>query len=175
MLLVPDCSTAVLDPFAAQTSVIVFCDTHEPLTGQPYGRCPRSIGKKAEQYLISTGIGDQAFFGPEAEFSVLDDVRYDSTMNGAMYEIDAEEGPYVSSKQYPDGNTGHRPPVKGGYFPVPPVDSLSDLRAEMLSVMFDMGFQVEKHHHEVTPSQTELPSLFPTLVHTPANMQIYNN
>src|SRR5437879_6111554 len=173
MLLMPDCSTAVLDPFAAQTSVVLFCGTHRPLTWRPYGRAPRSIAKKAEQYLISTGIGDKAYFGPEAEFFVFDDVRYGSTMNGAMYEIDSEEGPYVSAKQYPDGNTGHRPPIKGGYFPVPPVDSQSDLRAEMLSVMFDMGLQVEKHHHEVAPSQNELGFLYSTLVRTADNMQIY--
>ena len=173
MLLVPDCATAVLDPFAAQTSIVIFCDVHEPLTGQPYGRDPRSIGKKAEQHLISTGIGDTAYFGPEAEFFVFDDVRYESSMNTASYFIDSEEGPYVSAKQYPDGNTGHRPPIKGGYFPVPPVDSQSDLRAEMLSVMFDMGLQVEKHHHEVAPSQNELGFVFSTLVRTADNMQIY--
>jgi glutamine synthetase len=173
MLLVPDCSTAVLDPFAAQTSVIIFCDVHEPLTGQPYGRDPRSIAKKAEQHLVSTGIGDTAYFGPEAEFFVFDDVRYESSMNTASYFIDSEEGPYVTNKQYPDGNTGHRPPIKGGYFPVPPVDSQSDLRAEMLSVMFDMGLQVEKHHHEVAPSQNELGFVFSTLVKTADNMQIY--
>jgi glutamine synthetase len=173
MLLVPDCATAVLDPFAAQTSIVIFCDVHEPLTGQPYGRDPRSIGKKAEQYLISTGIGDTAYFGPEAEFFVFDDVRYESSMNTASYFIDSEEGPYVTNKQYPDGNTGHRPPIKGGYFPVPPVDSQSDLRAEMLSVMFDMGLQVEKHHHEVAPSQNELGFVFSTLVRTADNMQIY--
>jgi glutamine synthetase len=173
MLLVPDCSTAVLDPFAAQTSVIVFCDVHEPLTGQPYGRDPRSIAKKAEQYLVSTGIGDKAYFGPEAEFFIFDDVRYESSMNTASYFIDSEEGPYVTNKEYPDGNTGHRPPIKGGYFPVPPVDSQSDLRAEMLSVMHDMGLEVEKHHHEVAPSQAELGFLYSTLVSTADNMQIY--
>src|SRR6266850_1986172 len=156
MMLVPDCATAVLDPFAAQTSLILFCDVHEPLTGQPYARDPRSTAKKAEQYLVSTGIGDTAYFGPEAEFFIFDDVRYESTMQAASYSIDAEEGPWVSAKQFPDGNTGHRPPVKGGYFPIPPVDSQSDLRAEMLSVMYDMGLKVEKHHHEVAPSQAEL-------------------
>src|SRR5579875_2922918 len=130
MVLMPDCTTAVLDPFAAQTSLIIFCDVHEPGTGQPYGRDPRSTAKKAEQYLISTGIGDKAFFGPEAEFFVFDDVRFAIKMNGAMYEVDSEEGPYVSDKKFPDGNPGHRPPIKGGYFPVPPVDSMSDLRAE---------------------------------------------
>src|SRR4029077_1865404 len=116
---------------------------------------------------------DKAFFGPEAEFFVFDDVRYESSMNTASYFIDSEEGPYVSAKKYPDGNTGHRPPIKGGYFPVPPVDSLSDLRAEMLSVMFDMGLAVEKHHHEVAPSQNELGFLYSTLVDTADNMQIY--
>jgi glutamine synthetase len=163
----------VLDPFAAQTQLIVFCDVHEPLTGQPYARDPRSTAKKAEQYLISSGIGDTAYFGPEAEFFVFDDVRYESKMNGSMYEIDSEEGPYVSAKKFPDGNTGHRPPIKGGYFPIPPVDSQSDLRAEMLSVMFDMGLEVEKHHHEVAPSQAELGFVFSTLVRTADNMQIY--
>src|SRR5208337_597035 len=106
MMLVTDCSTAVLDPFAAQTSLIIFCDVHEPLTGQAYVRDPRSTAKKAEQHLIATGIGDKAFFGPEAEFFVFDDVRYSSTMHGAMYEIDSDEGPYVSDKKFPDGNTG---------------------------------------------------------------------
>jgi glutamine synthetase len=173
MMLVPDCSTAVLDPFAAQTSLIIFCDVHEPLSGQPYVRDPRSIAKKAEQYLTSTGIADKAYFGPEAEFFVFDDVRYSCAMNGAMYSIDSEEGPYVTGKKFPDGNTGHRPPVKGGYFPVPPVDSQSDLRAEMLSVMADMGLGVEKHHHEVAPSQNELGFVFSTLVRTADNMQIY--
>ena len=173
MLLVPDCATAVLDPFAAQTSLILFCDVHEPLTGQPYSRDPRSIAKKAEQHLIASGIGDTAYFGPEAEFFVFDDVRYKSTMNGAMYEIDSEEGPYVTAKKFPDGNMGHRPPVKGGYFPVPPVDAASDLRAEMLSVMLDMGLEVEKHHHEVAPSQHELGFVYSTLVKSADNTQIY--
>jgi glutamine synthetase len=173
MLLMPDCATAVLDPFAAQTSLIIFCDTHEPLTGQPYGRDPRSIAKKAEKYLVSTGIGDKAFFGPEAEFFIFDDVRYKSGMNGSMYEIDSDEGPYVSDKKYPDGNTGHRPPIKGGYFPVPPVDGQADIRAEMLTVMADMGLRVEKHHHEVAPSQAELGFEFGTVVECADHMQIY--
>src|ERR1700761_4550617 len=173
MLLMPDCSTAVMDPFAAQPSVIIFCDVHEPLTGQPYARDPRSTAKKAEQYLKATGIGDTAYFGPEAEFFVFDDVRYENKMNMSMYEVDSEEGPYVTGKKYPDGNMGHRPPIKGGYFPIPPVDSQSDLRAEMLSVMFDMGLKVEKHHHEVAPSQAELGFVFNTLVRTADDMQIY--
>jgi glutamine synthetase len=173
MLLVPDCGTAVLDPFAAQPSLIVFCDVHEPLTRQPYARDPRSIAKKAQQYLASTGFGDTAYFGPEAEFFVFDDVRYESSMQTASYTIDSDEGPWVSNKAFPDGNTGHRPGIKGGYFPVPPVDGASDLRAEMLSVMFDMGLEVEKHHHEVAPSQHELGVVYNTLVRAADGMQIY--
>jgi len=173
MVLKPDCATAVLDPFAAQTSLIIFCDVHEPGSGQPYERDPRSISKKAEKYLASSGIGDTAYFGPEAEFFVFDDVRFKVGMNGAMYEVDAEEGPWASDKKFPDGNTGHRPPIKGGYFPVPPVDGASDLRAEMLSVMADMGLDVEKHHHEVAPSQHELGAKFETLVKSADFMQIY--
>jgi len=173
MLLKPDCETAVMDPFAAQPSLIIFCDVLEPLTGQPYGRDPRSIAKKAQSYLASTGVGDTAYFGPEAEFFVFDDVRYESSMNTASYFIDSEEAPWVSNKAFPDGNTGHRPPIKGGYFPVPPVDGASDLRAEMLSVMLDMGLEVEKHHHEVAPSQHELGNVFSTLVKAADNMQIY--
>jgi glutamine synthetase len=173
MLLVPDCATAILDPFAAQPSLIVFCDVHEPLTRQPYARDPRSIAKKAQQYLASTGFGDTAYFGPEAEFFVFDDVRYESSMQTASYTIDSDEGPWVSNKAFPDGNTGHRPGIKGGYFPVPPVDGASDLRAEMLSVMFDMGLEVEKHHHEVAPSQHELGVVYNTLVRAADGMQIY--
>jgi len=173
MTLLPDLSTAVLDPFAAQTQLIVVCDIAEPGTGQAYGRDPRSTAKKAEAYLAASGIGDTAFFGPEAEFFVFDDVRYKTGMHGAAYELDSEEGPYNSFRTYPDGNTGHRPGVKGGYFPVAPVDSAGDLRAEMLSVMLDMGLHVEKHHHEVAPSQHELGATFETLVKAADFMQIY--
>ncbi len=173
MLLAPDCATAVLDPFAAQTSIILFCDCHEPGTGQPYGRDPRSIAKKAEKYLASSGIADKAYFGPEAEFFVFDDVRFKVGMQSAGYEIEAEESPDSSFKKFPDGNTGHRPPIKGGYFPVPPVDSTADLRAEMLSTMAEMGLDVEKHHHEVAPSQHELGNVFKTLVTAGDQMQIY--
>src|ERR1700689_4405362 len=173
MMLVPDYETAVLDPFAAQPSIILFCDTHEPLTGQPYGRDPRSIAKKAEKHLASAAIGDKAFFGPEDEFFVFEDVRYKSSMETQMYTVDSEEGPYFSDRKVPYGNTGHRPPIKGGYFPVPPVDSTSDLRSEMLSTMAEMGLKVEKHHHEVAPAQHELGFEFSTLVRTADYMQIY--
>jgi glutamine synthetase len=173
MILLPDCATAVMDPFAAQPSVIVFCDVLEPLTGQNYSRDPRSVAKNAEAYLKSTGIADTMFVGPEAEFFVFDDVRFDVRMNGAFYEFTSEEGPYVSGDKMDEGNTGHRPPIKGGYFPVPPVDSAADLRAEMLSTIQDMGVEVEKHHHEVAPSQHELGIKFDKLVRCADNMQIY--
>jgi glutamine synthetase len=133
MTLIPDASTAVMDPFAAQGTMILFCDVVEPSTGQPYSRDPRSLAKRAEAYLATTGIGDTAYFGPEAEFFVFDDVRFQVSMNNMQYTIDSEEGPYVTNKAFPEGNSGHRPPVKGGYFPVPPVDSAQDLRAEMVS------------------------------------------
>ena len=173
MILMPDAATAVMDPFAAQPQLVVFCDIVEPSTGQPYSRDPRSTAKKAEAYLASTGVGDTAYFGPEAEFFVFDDVRYKVSMNHTFYEIDSEEGPYNTSTVFEEGNFGHRPPVKGGYFPVPPIDSGTDLRAEMVTVMAEMGLSVEKHHHEVAPSQHELGIKFDTLVRTADNMQIY--
>ena len=173
MILKPDLSTAVIDPFAAQTQMILFCDIVEPMTGQLYDRDPRSIAKRAEKHLASTGIGDTAFFGPEAEFFVFDDVRYEVNMNSVFYKLDSEEGPYVSGKEFAEGNSGHRPAIKGGYFPVPPVDSQVDMRAEMLTVMGDMGLPIEKHHHEVAPSQSELGCKFDTLVKSADSMQIY--
>ncbi len=173
MILLPDCATATMDPFAAQPSLVVFCDVLEPLTGQNYPRDPRSVAKHAEAYLKSTGIADTMFVGPEAEFFVFDDVRYDVQMNGAFYELISEEGPYLSGKKMEEGNHGHRAPVKGGYFPVPPIDASADLRAEMLTVMSDMGVEVEKHHHEVAPSQHELGIKFNHLVKCADNMQIY--
>ncbi len=173
MALMPDAATAVMDPFAAQPTLTIFCDVHEPTTGQPYARDPRSVAKAAENHMASLGIGDAAFFGPEAEFFVFDDVRFAVDMDHVFYKINSEEGPYVSGAEIEDGNLGHRPAIKGGYFPVPPVDSAADLRAEMLSVMTDMGVEVEKHHHEVAPSQHELGIKFNTLVKCADNMQIY--
>src|SRR5262245_3751458 len=143
MVLMPDLRTAVMDPFAAQPTLILVCDTYEPGTGQAYSRCPRSTARRAEAYLKASGIGDTAYFGPEAEFFVFDDVRYKVAMNQVSYEIDSEEGPYVTDKKYPEGNYGHRPPIKGGYFPVPPVDASQDLRSEMLTTMGQMGLKVE--------------------------------
>jgi glutamine synthetase len=152
---------------------VLFCDVLEPSTGQPYDRDPRSVAKKALAYMQSAGIGDAAFFGPEAEFFVFDDVKYQVDMNKIAFEIDSQEGPYVTGKDLPEGNFGHRPAVKGGYFPVPPVDSAQDLRAEMVTVMCEMGLEMEKHHHEVAPAQHELGLKFGTLIQAADAMQIY--
>ena len=173
MMLLPDADSAVLDPFAAQATLILFCDVLEPVTGQAYSRDPRSTAKQAEAYLKQSGIGDTAYFGPEAEFFVFDDVRFDVSMHHSFYSIGAEEGPWSSGKKFDEGNVGHRPPIKGGYFPVPPVDSLSDLRAEMLTQLAEMGVETEKHHHEVAPSQNELGVRFQTLVKMADYLQIY--
>ena len=173
MLLMPDLDTAVIDPFFAQTTLILVCDVHEPTTGQRYGRCPRSIAKSAEAYVNSSGIGDTTYFGPEAEFFVFDDVRFDVGMNKGFYYVDSKEGAYNTGTEYEQGNLGHRPGVKGGYFPVPPVDSEQDMRGEMLAIMGDMGIQPEKHHHEVATAQHELGFKFNTLTKCGDYMQIY--
>lgn len=173
MTLMPDCDTAVMDPFTAQPQLILFCDVHEPSTGLPYSRDPRSVAKKALAYMGSAGIGDTAYFGPEAEFFIFDEVRFESNTNRSFYEIDSEEGPYNSGELMEGGNRGHRPGIKGGYFPVPPVDSGTDIRADMVTNMIQMGLDMEKHHHEVAPSQHELGIKFDTLVGSADSMQIY--
>ncbi|MBM4200065.1 MAG: glutamate--ammonia ligase [Gammaproteobacteria bacterium] len=165
MILMPDPSTAVMDPFFDDATLILRCDIVEPSTMQGYERDPRSIAKRAEAYLKSTGIGDTAFFGPENEFFVFDDVRWGAGMEGAFFKIDSEEAGWNSEKVYEDGNIGHRPSVKGGYFPVPPVDSLQDIRAAMCNTLEEMGQVVEVHHHEVaTAGQCEIGLKFNTLV-----------
>jgi glutamine synthetase len=173
MTLVPDCETAVIDPFFAQTTLSLVCDVVEPTTGQRYGRCPRSMAKAAEKYMASSGVGDTAYFGPEAEFFIFDDVRFGTEMNKAFYFIDSAEGSYNTGKEMESGNLGHRPGVKGGYFPVPPVDSAQDIRGEMLAIMGEMGIQPEKHHHEVASSQHELGFKFNTLTKCGDHMQLY--
>ena len=173
MLLKPDLDTAVIDPFFAQTTLILICDVMEPMTGQTYARCPRSIAKAAENYVNSSGVGDTTYFGPEAEFFIFDDVRFEVGMNKGYYFLDSKEGAYNTGTEYPEGNLGHRPGVKGGYFPVPPIDSEQDMRGEMLAVMKDMGIQPEKHHHEVASSQHELGFKFNTLTKCADYMQIY--
>ena len=145
MALRPDPSTAMLDPFAQETTMLIRCNVFEPVSEEFYDKCPRSIGRKAEDYLTSTGIADTAFFGPEAEFFVFDGVRWNNQMNSAFYEILSYEGAWNSSQSFDEGpNMGHRPGVKGGYFPVQPVDSMQDLRTAMCQAMSDMGIVVEK-------------------------------
>jgi glutamine synthetase len=157
MILMPDDSTAVLDPFTDEVTIIVRCSIVEPSTGEGYNRDPRSIALRAEAYLESTGLGDTAFFGPEPEFFVFDEVKWGAEMSGAFYKINSEEAAWSSGKSYKDGNMGHRPGIKGGYFPVPPVDSLHDIRGAMCNAMEAMGLYIEVHHHEVaTAGQCEI-------------------
>ena len=173
MVLMPDTSTAVADPFTDESTIIIRCDILEPSTMQGYERDPRSLALRAETYLKSTGIGDVAYFGPENEFFILDDVRWNVDMSGAFYKVDSEEASWNSEKIFEDGNIGHRPTVKGGYFPVPPVDSLHDIRAAMCMAMEEMGLKVEVHHHEVaTAGQCEIGVGFNTLVRKADEVQI---
>ena len=173
MKLMPDPSSAVLDPFFAQSTLAVFCDVLEPLTNEPYERDPRAIAGKAQNYLKQTGVGDTAVFGPEAEFFVFDDVRFKAEPFNCGYKLNSIELPSNMDTEYEMGNLGHRPRTKGGYFPVPPIDSAQDLRSEMLAVMADMGVVTEKHHHEVGAAQHELGIKFGPLVKTADSMQIY--
>jgi len=173
MVLMPDPGTAVLDPFTDEATLNITCDILEPTTMQGYERDPRSVAKRAEAYLQSSGVGDTAFFGPEPEFFILDDVRWGNTMQGSFFKVDSEEASWSSERVFEDGNIGHRPGVKGGYFPVPPVDSLHDIRAAMCLAMGDMGLDVEVHHHEVaTAGQCEIGTVFNTLVRKADEVQI---
>jgi glutamine synthetase len=165
MILMPDTSTAVMDPFSEEATLILRCDILEPSTMEGYERDPRSVARRAEAYLKSTGIGDEAYFGPEPEFFVFDDVRWGADMSGSFVKVDSDEAEWNSERVYEDGNIGHRPGVKGGYFPVPPVDSLHDMRGAMCLVMEEMGIVTEVHHHEVaTAGQCEIGTKFNTLV-----------
>jgi glutamine synthetase len=173
MYLLPDPASAHIDPFFAQTTLAIFCDVIEPLTGQPYERDPRSIAKKAEAYMASLGIGDKVFFGPEAEFFIFDDVKFSADPYNTGFKVDSSELPTNSSTEYEMGNLGHRPRTKGGYFPVPPVDSCQDIRSEMLSVLSEMGVVVEKHHHEVASAQHELGIKFGPMITMADHLQVY--
>lgn len=165
MVLMPDEDTALMDPFTDEPTLVVRCDVLEPNTMQGYDRCPRSLAKRAEAYLKSTKIADTAFFGPEPEFFILDDVRWGSDIRGAFYKIDSDEASWNSERVSEDGNIGHRPSVKGGYFPVPPVDALQDIRSAMCLALEQMGVSVEVHHHEVaTAGQCEIGTRFDSLV-----------
>ncbi len=173
MVLMPDASTAKIDPFFQQTTMSIICDILNPNDGTPYNRDPRTTAKKAETYMKSAGVGDTAYFGPEAEFFVFDDVRWSTDPHNTGYSFDDPELPANTGRAYESGNMGHRPGPKGGYFPVPPVDSLQDMRSEMLSVMTELGLEPEKHHHEVAPAQHELGMKFNTLVQMADNLQLY--
>src|SRR6266852_6368631 len=149
MCLMPDPVTATIDPFFAETTMMITCDVLEPTTGEPYNRDPRGMAKKAEAMVKSMGVGDTVYFGPEAEFFVFDDVRYQTTPYNTGFKLDSSELPINSDTEYEGGNLGHRIRTKAGYFPVPPQDSVQDMRSEMLGAMAKMGVKVEKHHHEV--------------------------
>ncbi|MXO74609.1 type I glutamate--ammonia ligase [Altererythrobacter aerius] len=173
MILKPDLERVYVDPFSATPMMIVFCDVVEPSTGEWYARDPRSTAKRAENYLKSTGIGDTIYVGPEAEFFMFDDVRFEDGYAASGYRIDDVELPTNTGRDYEAGNLAHRPRAKGGYFPVAPVDSAVDIRAEMVATMLEMGLPCDKHHHEVAAAQHELGMTFGTLVETADRMQIY--
>ena len=173
MVLMPDTDTAHMDPFFAQSTMVIMCDILDPVSGEAYNRDPRGTAKKAEAFLKAEGIGDTVFVGPEAEFFVFDDVKYKADPYNTGFKLDSSELPSNDDTDYDTGNLGHRPRVKGGYFPVPPIDSLQDMRSEMLTVLSEMGVVVEKHHHEVAAAQHELGIKFDTLVRNADKMQIY--
>jgi glutamine synthetase len=173
MKLRPDLSTAYVDPFYQQTTMFLFCDVLNPDTNQPYNRDPRSIAQKAEAYVKSSGVGDTAYFGPEAEFFVFDDVKWSTAPEKMGFQFASTELPISGDLDYPEGNMGHRPGPKGGYFPVNPIDSAQDLRSEMLAVMGELGLEPEKHHHEVAPAQHELGLKFAPLTTMADRLQLY--
>ena len=173
MTLMPDLDAVYVDPFSATPMLIMICDIVDPGTGELYSRDPRSTAKRAEAYVKATGIGDTVYIGPEAEFFMFDDVRFENSYSTSYYKIDDIELPGNSGREYDGGNMGHRPRVKGGYFPVGPVDSAVDIRGEMVSTMIEMGLPCDKHHHEVAAAQHELGLTFGTLTQTADRMQIY--
>ena len=173
MKLMPDPASAYVDPFFAEKTLCLHCSVVEPDTGQPYSRDPRGTAQKAEAYLKSSGVGDVSYFGPEAEFFLFDNVQVANKMNKVSFEIDAMDASWNTDTEYEMGNMGHRPGVKGGYFPLPPVDAAQDIRSEMLSTMKRMGLKVDKHHHEVASPQHELGLIFGTLTEQADNILKY--
>jgi glutamine synthetase len=173
MILKPDLNAAYVDPFSATPMMVLFCNVVEPSTGELYGRDPRSTATRAEAYLKATGVGDTLFVGPEAEFFMFDDVRFEDSYNASGFKIDDIELPTNTMREYDGGNLAHRPRAKGGYFPVAPVDSAMDIRGEMVATMIEMGLPMDKHHHEVAASQHELGLTYGGLVETADRMQIY--
>jgi glutamine synthetase len=173
MLLMPDPSSARMDPFREENTLVLTCDVVEPSTGKGYERDPRSLAKRAEAYLKSSGLGDTAYFGPEPEFFIFDSVTWNVDMSGSFVKIKSEEAPWSSQIDYDAGNLAHRPPVKGGYFPVPPTDSMQDIRSEICLLLEQQGVEVEVHHHEVAaPGQNEIGTKFSSLVRRADHMQI---
>ena len=173
MKLMPDTDSAYIDPFYAQKTLCLHCSVVEPDTGEPYERDPRGTAEKAEAYLKSSGIGDVSYFGPEAEFFLFDDVRFSNSINKVSYELDALDASWNTDTEYEWGNKGHRPGVKGGYFPVNPTDDAQDIRSEMLSTMKEIGMKVDKHHHEVASCQHELGLIFNSLTKQADELQKY--
>ncbi len=173
MKLRPDLSSAAIDPFYQQTTMTLFCDVLNPDTNEPYNRDPRSIARRGLIHVKASGVGDTVYFGPEAEFFVFDDVRWSTAAHDTGYAFDSIELPANTGRAYAEGNMGHRPGPKGGYFPVGPIDSAQDLRGEMLSVMKELGMQPEKHHHEVAPGQHELGLKFSDLLTMADRLQLY--
>lgn len=174
LLLIPDASTAVMDIFTELSTLNIRCDVYDPITQAPYVRDPRAVSKRAEQYLTNSGIAEVCNFGQEVEFFIFDDVRWDIQMNGSFYEVDAHEASWNSGSIMENGNMGHRPRIKGGYFPVPPVDSAHNLRSEMCNALMAMGLVPEVHHHEVaTCGQNEITTRYSTLVHKCDEMLVF--
>ena len=173
MKLMPDAASAYVDPFYAEKTLCLHCSVLEPDTNEPYDRDPRGTALKAEAFLKQTGIGDASYFGPEAEFFLFDDVRFSNAPNKVSFQVDAIDAAWNTDTVYDMGNTGHRPGVKGGYFPVPPVDAAQDIRSEMLSTMKRIGMKVDKHHHEVASPQHELGLIFGPLTTQADNLLKY--
>lgn len=171
MLLIPDLSTAHIDVFTEAPCLILICNVVDPVTGEGYEKDPRTVAMRAEKYIRQSKVGDEVYFGPEAEFFVFDDVRFENSPNKVMHKLDSEEGPHNCNKQYPYGNTGHRPNYKGGYFPVQPVDSSFDLRCEIVSTLKEFGIIPTLHHHEVAAAQVEVGFEYSTLVKSADNVQ----
>ena len=173
LALLPDLNCVLPDPFYQDSTLFIRCNVVDPQTMLGYERDPRSLAQRAEQYLKSTGIADQAFFGPEPEFFIFDDVRWNTGMSGAFYSLDSEEAHWNTGKLMDGGNTGHRPPVQGGYFPLPPIDSSQDIRSAICLTLESLGIVCEAHHHEVaTANQCEVATRFNSLTHKADELQI---
>lgn len=175
MSLIPDLGKVCIDPFAAQKTIKIFCNIYNPKNKKPYARDPRFIAKSAENYMRTTGLADSVYFGPEAEFFIFDDVKINTAPHHTAFQVDSEESPSNAGRNYNTGNMGHRPPASGGYLSESPIDSLSDIRAEMVAVMHTMGLTIERHHHEVTPGQCEIGVMYSSLTDSADNLQIYKH